>query len=114
MKNFYNTIFIVIIIFFAHTHTSFAMMRATFPDSKSLQPLPPDTYPNISGNTNSSVESPKVTEYDLDETETPVPPSQEIVTTSDSSKSPNYILWSIIALAILVTGFVFYFKKRKI
>lgn len=57
MKNIKNILFILIILLLIIPVTKTeAYKRVIFPDSKTLQPIPKNVKPNISGNINSSTE----------------------------------------------------------
>ena len=53
-KKLLEKLVIVVLIFCIFgAQKTFALKRAIFPDKKSLQPMPADVHPNISGNINS-------------------------------------------------------------
>lgn len=112
-KNTILTLIILLILFSGLSQNVEAAKRSIFPDSKSLQPLPKDSYANLSGNINSevgssTVETPKEITKVGDITST-----NKAVVNKDNSNSPNYFLWSIIGLAVLVLLLILYYKNRK-
>jgi hypothetical protein len=117
MKNkniLYIPITLILIAFSLHTPVAHGVMRATFPDSKSLQPAPADSFPNVSGNMNSTVGTAPTSEAYDPQTGIPESPSQEVPMATDApSHALSYILWSLGIIAVLVFGFVIYFKSRK-
>ena len=114
MKNkkiFYTLITIAAIVMLAQSTPSDAAGKAQYPNQKPLQPLPPDVYPNISGNTNSRVENAFIT-TDEEEKE------RENIIITDSSvvenkNKPSGIWWYILVFFLITISFVVYFKNRK-
>lgn len=115
MKNKKLHILIVIALMFlvVHTAPALALKQAIFPDSKSVQPLPKDVYPNISGNVNSTVSNTPSVETKPLNTEEKVSEVEQGSTENNVDDSPSYLLWSIIIFILIVVMFIFYFKSRK-
>jgi hypothetical protein len=112
-KKSYISIVIVLVLLTLQTTPVFALKQATFPDSKSVQPLPKDVYPNISGNVNSTVGTPPESEsLPLDKKSESSSMNQSTQEAKDDSSS-SYLVWSIIIFFIVVIIFIIYYKKRK-
>jgi hypothetical protein len=101
---------IVVLIFIAYTPTAFALKQAIFPDSKSLQPLPPDSYPNISGNVNSTTSVSPTYEYQT--SETVGEESASIIETPTADKKTSPMVWPLILLGGIIAFFVYRRIKR--
>lgn len=94
-----------------HAPVATAAKRAIFPDSKSLQPMPPDAYANISGNINSNVGEPIIVPVDES---TPQSPVTDIVVPNDmtASKTSYTVIWSIVIFLICIVMFAIYYKRN--
>jgi hypothetical protein len=104
------TLFVLLAILLSLSQNTFALKRASFPDSKSLQPMPANTAPNISHNVNA-------TPQDFSQTNlaTGTAPVNSIVNVENSQPpvevgSSGYI-WTAI-LSILFGVFVFFCVKK--
>jgi len=86
-------------------------MKAIFPDSKSLQPMPtPDVHANISGNTNSTTTFTPSNEPMQNTTST-----QSALETvqPENTKSGNPVIFYFLGLIIILVIIFVYIKKRK-
>ena len=103
-KKISTIIILSLVLFVLHASNVYALKRAIFPDSKSLQPMPKDSYPNVSGNINSSVGEPLVTPEDT----IPQSPVTELVANNpgEVKDSTKYIFW-IISATILFGGLLY-------
>lgn len=97
------------IFFSVSAPQTYALKRAVFPDSTVLQPPPINTYPNISGNVNSTTST--IPEYDpVPENQEEAPllsPEQEVTKTSSTHFS--MFLWPL--LISLLIGIFFIYRK---
>ena len=119
-KNIYKKIFICIYVIFLifylfNTQETFALKRAIFPDEKSLQPIPTDIEPNISGNINSTINTPNILDKETSgetlETNAFENPQQNEIKNQKNWES--YILWFFLLLFIVLTSFFVYRNKKR-
>lgn len=101
IKKIYSLALLGIIILIPH-HT-FALKQAVFPNAQSLQPLPADAYPNISGNTNSEANTPPL--YQQDIAIEGQPENIEAENVAVDPKPTRMMIWPfVIILGILIFG----------
>jgi hypothetical protein len=86
--------------------------KAVFPNAKSLQPIPQDIQPNISGNVNSSVSvDPYIeNEQKISEETVPEPTSTEKI---PEKRGPSFSMWWFAAMIIISFGIVLWYRKMK-
>lgn len=104
-------VFLLAIGFLFAIQPAFAVMRAPFPNSKPLQPIPAGVLPNISRNVNSDI-----TPVPPEETQAPVVAEtneQPIPSTEAPKGSSWYIYLSIIAGLSLVFYIRYLLEKSK-
>lgn len=104
---------IILISSILDVNKTYALKRAIFPDGKSLQPMPVDTYANVSGNINSTVETVPIQkkETKLNTPSTPTEPEPIIETKSDD-RAVFYVKLITISFLIIFT-FIFISRKRR-
>lgn len=106
---------LLIIIFVANTSTAFAMAKAVFPDEKSLQPIPHNVYPNISGNINSTTNIAPDYQFESKNEIQQETNQKENTTNTVKTNDPNnisFIIWPIIIIVIIICFFIY--RKIKI
>ena len=87
------------------------MKRAIFPDAQSLQPLPANVHPNISGNVNSTTQiNPEENKSPIQNASNNVAPVEVKITTKNTPL--YYILWSVILFFIVLIIILIYKKLR--
>lgn len=112
-------IFVLVLGFIACVPSAMALKRAPFPDSSSLQPIPADVQPNISGNVNSSVgvDQPSAFEHVLPNSETEsnfnVPLTQENLNQNTGDSYGAYGIVTTIIIIVCVGVFVWRKLKNK-
>ncbi len=112
MKKILSVIIILLGIFTINSTPTLAAKRAIFPDSKSLQPIPQNAYPNVSGNVNSTVDpsAPTSIEEPIDQ----IMPIQESSTDDQPERgSSSFLWWIIIPLTIIIFIFAYIKLKKK-
>jgi hypothetical protein len=96
-----------IVACFFGSQIAFAAMRAPFPDSKSLQPIPVDVKPNISHNVNATYAnySQGSSTYDnVANNPSEASPTVNVVTTNSVSNSIWVIILSSLAVVLVFFG----------
>ena len=92
------------------THHAHAVAKAVFPDSRDNQPLPPDIYPNISHNVQSSDQvAPGVTvmpEIPKDMT------GAEATQPTTPEKSSSHAAWWLVGIVAVIIGIAIARKKK--
>ena len=102
---------IVLITFFNFTHV-FALKRAIFPDEQSLQPIPKNVQPNISGNINSDISNyVPIGKKDIEQTS---PIIEEMQTQSETQTPFLTFIIVITIILIVILFFIYYYKKNKL
>lgn len=112
----YTKIFLILIIVICFTKASpsFALKQAIFPDEQSLQPMPKNIQPNISGNINSTVSSDAPSENET--VPEPAPLTENLQVQIEAEKNTLIFTWVAIII-IFLTGvlfFVYSYRKDKL
>lgn len=101
-------IFLSIVMLFSITHSAYALKQAIFPSSQSLQPIPENVHPNISGNTNNSTSDIPISDFDLGQQVN----QQDNQPTQNSSPTPEVgqlLMWPFL-MGLIIAIFIVYRK----
>jgi len=104
---------IIIILYLGKYNSAFALKKAIFPDNKSLQPIPQNSFPKISGNTNSTTPTSIITSTEYREQ---IETEGEGITTEDTSlptEKESITSLPIIWVGILIILIVLFFIYKK-
>jgi hypothetical protein len=109
MKTIYISIIIIFTLLTGQATVESATKKATYPDNKSLQPIPQNVYPNVSGNVNMSVE-----DVVVEQEEESIAPneSKQDESIKIEAKGPSNIWWYILTAILLIIAFAIYYRKR--